>query len=62
MEYFAGLDVSMAETQICICGAKRRCHSQSEGAVYACRHRGRARASSGLPADRIRDLRCSPMA
>src|SRR5206468_5185782 len=36
-------------------GAKRLCHSQGEGAVYAGGYRGRACAASNLPTHRIRD-------
>src|SRR5215204_7460272 len=37
------------------CGAKRRCHPQGEGAVYAGGYRGRACAASDLPTDRLRN-------
>src|SRR5881392_799563 len=46
-------------------GAKRLCHSQGEGAVYAGGYRGRACAASNLPTHRYSRpaewLRCSTM-
>src|SRR5947208_17000482 len=42
-------------------GAKRLCHPQGEGAVYAGGYRGRACAASNLPTHRIRAGRMAPM-
>jgi hypothetical protein len=55
MEYFAGLDVAMAETQVCVVTRDGARHPRGESAVYVCRYRGRARASTGLAAGAVRN-------
>ena len=55
MEYFAGLDVSMAETHVCVMNRDGVVMHEAQGAIYACRYCDRAGASTGLSADRVRD-------
>ena len=55
MEYFAGLDVSMEETHVCVVDRDGAVIHEAKVPLYACRHRGRACAGSSLPADRVRD-------
>jgi hypothetical protein len=40
MEYFAGLDVSMAKTHVCVMNRDGAVAHEGEGAIDAWRHRG----------------------
>src|SRR3954462_15510036 len=55
MEYFAGLDVSMAETHVCVVTRNGAVIHSAKGPSSSCRYCSRARAGSALPSDRIRD-------
>ena len=55
MEYFAGLDVSMAETHVCVMNRDGAVIHEVKVPSTPADIAARARAGSGLSADRVRD-------
>ena len=55
MEYFAGLDVSMAETHLCVMNRDGAVMYEVKVPSTPAEYRDGARAGSGLRADRVRD-------
>ena len=55
MDYFAGLDISMEETHVCVVDRDGAVVRESKVALHAGRHRRGAGESAGLSAHRIRD-------
>ena len=55
MDYFAGLDISMDETHVCVLDREGAVVLREQDGVDGSRDRGRARESAELSSDRIRD-------
>ena len=53
MEYFAGLDVSMEETHVCVVDREGAVVHEAKDGIDACGNRSRAGKGTRLPADRV---------